>query len=414
MPQPAATQRESTLEISTASPGGSITPVMPADDLEAYLKSNEGELREQLQSYNRRVIKLSSTNDTWNIGSLFWDVEEVIGDRVLLVIRYGVGRAYWEVRRNAALFELRWKDDALEIVGHGPVPKSASGRTGWIGDADAGIRGKRCVYNYYAPRPCIDTVRRWTEFAAFNDLPLNQETAVIFQAYRHNATTMGDRLLARFRGEPDPTGESDFDLQAEVDAMDLRRYQETSEVACDLNPYGPRPCAEIVRKFKSFARRHDLPVNRSTGAMFEAYVNGDFRRADTLYAFAKGLPVPAYGYVPTGIARDSALAALRDTSAGAEIDSCTHNPYDTKPCLDSTQHWRDFAARYQLEDNAQNARIFAAYADGQMKLGDRLFAQAKGVSLDQLLEAAGVPAEGLVIEVYPGRRQQMRMGITGS
>ena len=76
--------------------------------------------------------------------------------------------------------------------------------------------------------------------------------------------------------------------------------------------------------------------------------------------------------------------------------------------------WRDFAARYALDDRAEHARIFQAYAEGDYRAADQLFAQAKGVSLEQFLEASGVPTEGLVIEVYPGRKQLLLRGVTGS
>ncbi|MEM7172452.1 MAG: hypothetical protein AAF530_19950, partial [Pseudomonadota bacterium] len=66
--------------------------------------------------------------------------------------------------------------------------------------------------------------------------------------------------------------------------------------------------------------------------------------------------------------------------------------------------WLDFAARYGLEDSRENAEIFQAYTEGTYKVADQLLAQAKGVTHEQLLEAAGVPRDDLIIEVYPGHR----------
>jgi len=127
--------------------------------------------------------------------------------------------------------------------------------------------------------------------------------------------------------------------------------------------------------------------------MFEAYAHGDFKRADVIYALAKGLPVPAYGYIPTGIAAEIAALGLERPSEQSNPDhACENNPYASKPCLNSLQVWRDFAERYQLEDNPDNARLFQAYSEGDYRLGDQLMAEAKGVSLEQLHEAAGVPS----------------------
>lgn len=393
----------------SASTPSAAAPSRSAEEVEAYLKDNENAVNKKLERYNKENIGLATRDGRWFIGALFWEIDSLDGDRVFLVIDYKVGRAYWQQRSNKLLFELRWTDGELEFVGHGNAPKEARKGGGWIGDAS-----NRCIPNYYAPNPCIDTVRRWTEFSEFNNLPLNPESAAIFQAYAQNDAVTGNRMMARAKGLPDPTGESVFGLQGQVAAMNLGQYQQNTENPCDLNPYGPRPCTEILQKFQAFARQHGLAVNRSTAAMFEAYAYGNFVKADTLYAVAKGLDVPSYGYAPTGIARDAAFAALRQRPTGTEMGDCSQNPYAAKPCPESVEAWRTFAARYQLQDNAANARLFEAYADGNLRMGDRLFAQAKGVSLDTLLEASGVPPKDLTIEVYPGRRQHNKRGIAGT
>ena len=83
-------------------------------------------------------------------------------------------------------------------------------------------------------------------------------------------------------------------------------------------------------------------------------------------------------------------------------EPCDLSPYGVRPCPETPRLWREFAATYELEDSAAGARIFAAYAEGSFRRGDQLLAAAKGVSLEQLQEAAGIPRTGLVIEVYPG------------
>jgi hypothetical protein len=363
-------------------------------------------LQKKVGAYNKCSRIAVDANGHWNAKITDWRIESVEGDRVFAAINFEVGT--WSPTPGAALFELQWRDGALEIVGHGRMPTAVAGGSRVLGyDDDAG-----CVYNYYAARPCLDTLRRWQDFTDFHGLEMSPETAVIFQAYKHNDVATGDRLMARARGLPAPGGDSVFGLQQEVTALKLGRFQRSLKNPCDLNPYGTRPCPEIFKHYRDFIARHELPDDKRSAAMLEAYSSGDFRRADVIYAMAKGLDVPAYGYIPTGLARE--VAALNLSRFQNFNNPCDLSPYAPRPCIEVLQEWRDFAGRYALEDNADNARIFAAYAEGDYRVADQLFAQAKGVSLEQLHEAAGVPTKGLVIEVYPGRKQLLQRGITGS
>jgi hypothetical protein len=255
-------------------------------------------------------------------------------------------------------------------------------------------------------------VRRWREFTAFHDLEMTPETAAIFQAYKHHDVETGNRLMARARGLPVPSGESVFGLQSEVSAMSLGRFQRNPDNPCDLNPYGTRPCPEIFKVYRAFLERHGLPDDQRSAAMLKSYADGDFRRADVIYALAKGLDVPAYGYIPSGLAAD--VASLNLGRFQNPRNPCDLTPYGPRPCLEVVSLWRDFAERYGLADSDQHARVFQAYAEGDYRAADQLFAQAKGVSLEQFLEASGVPTKGLVIEVYPGRKQLLLRGVTGS
>lgn len=385
-------------------------PLKSMSEVKAYIERNHDAVRDKLERYNKDYIKLKTNDNQWFIGAYFWEIHSLEGDRVFVNINYQVGRTFWQRQQGEALFELRWNGDELEFVSHGPVPKQAQKRGGgWLGDSDT-----QCTPNYYAPKPCTDTARLWSEFAAFNGLPLNPESAAIYQAYRQNDSTTGDRLLARARGQPDPSGRSAFNVQSEVAAMGLGQLQQSTENPCDLNPYAPRPCTGLLQRFQLFARQHGLPLNRHSATMFEAYAYGNYVKADVLYAMAKGLEVPSYGYVSTSVGRDQALIGLREPIGATEAGACEQNPYSTRPCPESIDAWRNFASRYQLDDTAANARIFQAYVEGDHQIGDRLLAQAKGVSLDTLLEASGVPAKGLVIEVYPGRQQKMYRVVIGS
>jgi len=269
----------------------------------------------------------------------------------------------------------------------------------------ASVGAPGCVYNYYAIDPCLDAKRQWLEFVGLHGLEAARETAAIFQAYKEGKVVKGDRLMARAQGLPDPDGQSAFTLQGEVAAMNLQRLQRSSaKEPCSLNPYEADPCPGVLEIYEDFVKRHDLPAGRDTAGMFEAYSKGNFQHADVIYARAAGKPVPAYGYLPTGVVADPRVAAAlkaRQRSGGKE--PCDLSPHGLEPCPGVTRLWREFAATYKLDDTADNARIFAAYGQGDVRQGDRLLAAAKNVSVELLREAAGVPLAGPVIEVYPGR-----------
>ncbi|SMF32917.1 hypothetical protein SAMN06265365_11178 [Tistlia consotensis] len=373
-------------------------PLRSQAEIEAYVSSHASDLQDQLQDYNREhgLVRGVTTGLT-KVLSAFWTLQRFDGDRVFLIGRITAGKAAWDATLGRLLFEFQWQGGELKLVGHGKPPARQPG----VVDDD-GRGGQRCVYNYFAPNPCLDTARRWTEFSEIYGLPKNRESAEIFEAFAQEDVRIGERLLASALGEPPPVTESVYELQAEVDALNLGRYQTNMENPCDLDAYGTKPCPEIDRVYHSFIASHGLPEGAATAQMFAAYAVGDFRRGDTIYALASNKPIPHYDEPTTTIGRDAAVAGLRPASPG-EAGDCSLNPYGVRPCLDSVAAWQTFRARYQLADTAESARIFEAYAEGDFTAGDQLFAQAKDVSVAQLLEAAGVPSEKLVIEVYPGR-----------
>lgn len=381
-----------------ARPAGAVEPPLrPLEAVERYIAGQGDALKAQVEAYNHRVGFLRSVNGSTQLLGAFWRVQRLDGDRVFLVGRIEAGRASWDARYGRFSFEFRWQDGALRLLGHGPPPALQ----------EAGVKdgiGRECVPNYYAPNPCLDTVQRWTEFTRLYGLPLDRGSAQIFQAFAQADFRTGERLLAAALGEPSPVVESVFALQAEVDALNLSRFQQNLESPCDLSVYGPKPCPQIEGVYRAFVRRHGLPEGPATAQMFAAYARGDFRSGDTLYALAMDLPRPNYDEPTTGIGRDAALAGLRP-GGPSETGECSLNPYAARPCLSSLEAWQAFRERYRLSDDLESARIFEAYAEGDFATGDELFAEAKGVSIAQLLEAAGVESGRLVIEVYPGSRR---------
>lgn len=377
-----------------------MLPFASEDEVNTYFEEREDDLRRKLKQYNQKHKIALPLRGIWNIVGFGWQFDRFEGDSLFVVINYFVGTDF-NPNQKTALFELVWRDDELVFASH----DAAFVKRKKLGPGVLPTVGKtECVYNYFAPKPCPDAKRRWEEFAALNDLPVDQSSAAAFQAFMQNDKALGDRLVAVARGLPDPGGRSVFDLQAEVQRLNPGQYQKSGKEPCGLNPYGVKPCPEIGRVFQEFAERHGLDTDRRSGRMFEAYSKGDYKQADVLYAVAKNLPVPKYGHVPTGIASDVQglnLARYQDNRS----KGCDLNPYGPKPCLEIISVWREFAERYDLADNQANARIFAAYGEGEMKRADQLFAQAKGVSMEQLLEAAGQPTPGLVIEVYPSPKR---------
>lgn len=366
------------------------------EEVERYLSEHGGSLSEQFAGYNDTVGLLRSPNGSRKLMGAYWSLQRLDGERVFLIGQIEVGRGAWDSASGRFTFEFLWRGGGLDLVRHGPAPpQQKGGVTGEI--------GTDCSPNYFSHRPCPDTARRWTEFSQLYGLPLDRSSATIFQAFAEHDFRTGERLLAEALGEPPDAVRSVFPLQAEVEALNLSRYQRNLESPCDLNSYGSRPCPEIEGVFRSFARRHGLPEGPAAAQMFAAYAAGDFRSGDALYALARDLPRPRYEQPTTGIGREAARAGLRPAAAG-EAGDCALNPFATRPCLGALVAWQDFRERYRLPDELESARIFEAYAEGDFKSGDALFAEAKGVSVAQLLEAAGVPADRLVIEVYPGRR----------
>ncbi len=58
----------------------------------------------------------------------------------------------------------------------------------------------QCVHNYFAPRPCISTIKILRQFTTQQGLAYDRVSAEIFQAYAERNFDYGDRLLATAKG----------------------------------------------------------------------------------------------------------------------------------------------------------------------------------------------------------------------
>ena len=392
----------------TPDDGEAAPPLRSQAETEAYIDENLSDITRKLRVYNddKQVVTFAY----WTAASHFrlddWRIERLDGDRVFLEMDYAVGTPTRKTS-GSALFELQWRGGDLAFVGH----RKEAARAKITGGPDPG--NDACIYNYYSPRPCLDVMRKWSEFAALHDLPMDQESAAILQAYKQLDYDRGDELMATVKGLTPPVERSVFALQNEVTAMNLPGAGR--ETDCAWNPYAPNPCPEALRIFRAFAERYGLEADDRTARMFEAYSRGDFKKADVVYALAKNLDVPAYGHIPSIAGRDLAsywpqLNHIYEYGG----NECEMKPHSQKPCWGLVPLWREFAARYGIDDTPENGRIFEAYYQGNFEKGDTHLAEAFGVPLETLLEASGVPGDGLVIEVYPGWRQMLRDLLIGT
>ncbi len=385
------------LAVAAACPASALELPRDKDAFESYFDEREREFLIHLGEYNDRVGLAPNEVGPTKVANLSWKFHEVRGDSLFLIIYFDSSTEWWHAKTYRGLLELKLQGDKLVIVDHAPLPKTGGRLGGFVGD-----QGTGCLYNQYAAKPCLDAKRLLDDFAEAHGLPVDPQTAIILQAYKHNNKAEGDRLMAEARGLPPPSSRSAFALQDEVRGMNLGAAAIAgSEISCDLDLLGPRPCPDVVQHYQSFVARHGLPDNQRIAWMFTAYAEGDFKTADAIYASSKGLPVPAYAYRASALSDEVAATGLSDAREGSETEPCQHNPYAVRPCLDSVRHWRNFAARYQLADTPDNARILQAYAEGNDRKGDQLFANAKGVTLEQFLAAAGVPTQRFVVEIYP-------------
>ena len=164
---------------------------------------------------------------------------------------------------------------------------------------------------------------------------------------------------------------------------------------CEQNPFSHKPCLKAVREWTEFADFHNLPRSRFTARIYQRYAEGREKEADDMLAAAQGRGTARRG--PS--AGWSRLLARR--SIGGEAEPCSYNPFGHKPCVDAKRTFEEFAARHNLPNNRTGAKVFEAYTDGNVDLGDRLYAEATG---QKVIRYAG-PGLGLeTLGAAPGHR----------
>ena len=77
-------------------------------------------------------------------------------------------------------------------------------------------------------------------------------------------------------------------------------------------------------------------------------------------------------------------ANVASAAGGRGSDRCVHNYYSDNPCLSTVASWRAWAAEQGIAADRRSAEVFQAYAERNVTKGDRLLAELKGTTMDQV------------------------------
>lgn len=258
--------------------------------------------------------------------------------------------------------------------------------------ASLGIRREKgtdrtCKNNYYAERICPGIARAFGAFTERFGLEENRDSGRMLRDYIQGAYKNADRLYAKVMGYDFPLYGDYEGVGLEVIALGIKPEIPTDK-ACKNNVFSTHPCAGIETAWRTFAATHGLALNEDSARLFQFYIAGEMKQGDRLYAQMTGRAVFYELPVHSGIGAEIAALGLR--AERNDEHGCTNNYYAANPCPGIEKVWREFAAKHDIEMNYQNAGILVAYAKGDYTGGDRLVADAKGVTVTVLLESRGV------------------------
>lgn len=252
--------------------------------------------------------------------------------------------------------------------------------------------GARCVHNpkSLSVPPCPESLALYEDFIERHGLEDNRFAGRLFEAYADGDHRTGDRLYARLKGYKLPRyrgpGE---DVVALGIAQKGGRDQD-----CENNYFAPNPCPAAVRAYREFVRKHNLPTDHRSARAFEAYVEGDYRTGDVFYAFAAGLPGPPQYAGPGAEIAELASGYHREIYRQTKGDTkCGFSYHHPAPCPGVVGQVKKFAKEQGLPLDYRTAKIFENYADPknpQFEQGDRLLAEAKGMTVAELYESQGL------------------------
>lgn len=263
-----------------------------------------------------------------------------------------------------------------------------------------------CQNNYYGMNPCPGIIRHWREFATKFGLEDNRQNAAIFEAYINKEYRKADRLYAGAMGFSMPPDSEYWGVGKEIAALGIKP-EEMYQKDCSNDPNAPNPCPGILRHWRTFLKKHGLKEDRRSAQIFQAYAQRNYRKGDRLYAAATGRSVFFTKKPHSGIGSEVATLGLGQLAQGREQD-CEPNYFAPNPCPTAVRHWKAFAAKHGLALDLRSAEIFQAYVKRDFTRADRMYAAAKRMSVDQLLQSRGVtpPAQQteprpLVVPIWP-------------
>jgi hypothetical protein len=165
-----------------------------------------------------------------------------------------------------------------------------------------------------------------------------------------------------------------------------------SDTACTRGIADPKPCPDLQAALDQIIQENGLPATPQTITMLQAYAEGDWMKADRLYAAAKGYELPDHlkEKAADSLAREVAAFGVR----GEVRDdvSCKNDVFAPKPCPEAVRAFKQFARENGLPETRSTAQMFYAYVEGDKETGDELYAFLSG-------KTAGQPRNELLAEV---------------
>lgn len=283
------------------------------------------------------------------------------------------GQAAAVIRSDSTVVTPYYEDVAAYVASLGFAREKGTDRT--------------CKNDYYANRICPGISRAFSNFAERFGLGENRDTARMLRDYIQGAYKNADRLYAKVMGYDFPPYGDYEGVGLEVIALGIKP-EISNDKACKNNVFSSHPCPGIDTAWRTFAAANDLPLDEDSARLFQFYIAGEMKQGDYLYSQMTGRAVFYELPIHSGIGAEVAALDLRperDNDRG-----CVNNYYASNPCPGIEKVWREFAAKHGIEMNFRNAGILVAYARGDYTGGDRLVAEATGVTVTVLLESRGV------------------------
>lgn len=152
------------------------------------------------------------------------------------------------------------------------------------------------------------------------------------------------------------------------------------DTECTRDIASPKPCPELKHILDEIIEKNGLPAGLQTAEMLKAYADGNYRKADRLYAAARGYALPEELQDPVASTVGGEVAALGVVREEKQDTSCTNDLYGAKPCLKAMQAFEQFARERGLAKSPETVAMFYAYVEGDQVTGDRLYASVTGTA----------------------------------